>query len=359
MHIKKKLNNLNFLYIIFFSLVLFINIIFSTSLKANSFKITDLEISEPFELNFDKEKVIDKGFKTAFIELISMITTSGDKQKVINTPLDTIKRLIDSFTMGNESFVQNQYRVNFDVNFNKKNTLNFFEKKNIFPSIPQKKNILLIPIFVDLKSDNIFLFSDNIFYKNWNIQNERYFLLNYLLPNEDLEDVNLINQNSDSIEEYDFKKIIEKYDLQDFIITIIYSNDDELKILSKIKLNNSLKIHNKRFNKINLNNKDDLNIVLYELKNTYENYWKSLNEINTSMKISLNIQIDAKENDKIKSFEEILGKIDLISNYEIFKFNNYKIDYKIIYFGTPDKFLNDMKEKGLLIDSKKQIWTIE
>ena len=96
-----------------------------------------------------------------------------------------------------------------------------------------------------------------------------------------------------------------------------------------------------------------------KLKNTYENYWKSLNEINTSMKISLNIQIDAKENDKIKSFEEILGKIDLISNYKISKFNNYKIDYKIIYFGTPDKFLNDMKEKGLLIDSKKQIWTIE
>ena len=48
------------LYIIFFSFVLFINIIFSTSLNASLFKISDLEISEPFELNFNKEKVIEK-----------------------------------------------------------------------------------------------------------------------------------------------------------------------------------------------------------------------------------------------------------------------------------------------------------
>ena len=81
MQFKKKFNNLNKLYIIFFYFVLFINVIFTTSLKANSFKITNLEISEPFELNFNKEKVIDKGFKIAFFELASMITTSGDKKK--------------------------------------------------------------------------------------------------------------------------------------------------------------------------------------------------------------------------------------------------------------------------------------
>ena len=81
MQIKKKLNNSNELYIIFFSFVLFINIIFSTSLNASLFKISDLEISEPFELNFNKEKVIEKGFIEAFHELISMITTSGDKKK--------------------------------------------------------------------------------------------------------------------------------------------------------------------------------------------------------------------------------------------------------------------------------------
>ena len=129
MQIKKKLNNLNKLYIIFFYFVLFINVIFITSLNANSFKITNLEILEPFELNFNKEKVIDKGFKIAFLELASMITTSGDKKKIENISLSTIKGLIDSFTMSDERFINNEYYVKFDVNFNKKNTLKFQNQK--------------------------------------------------------------------------------------------------------------------------------------------------------------------------------------------------------------------------------------
>ncbi len=47
MQINKKLNNFSKLYIFFFSSILFINIIFLTPLKADSFQILDLEISEP------------------------------------------------------------------------------------------------------------------------------------------------------------------------------------------------------------------------------------------------------------------------------------------------------------------------
>ena len=61
---------MNKLYIIFFPLVLFIIIFFSTTpLQAKSFKIANLEISEEFGLNFNKENVVDKGFKKAFDEL--------------------------------------------------------------------------------------------------------------------------------------------------------------------------------------------------------------------------------------------------------------------------------------------------
>ena len=116
MEFNKKLNKPIKLYIFFFSFVLFINIIFLTPLNASLFKISDLEISEPFELNFNKEKVIEKGFIEAFHELISMITTSGDKKKIVNTELVIIKGLIDSFTMSNERFINNKYYANFDVN---------------------------------------------------------------------------------------------------------------------------------------------------------------------------------------------------------------------------------------------------
>ena len=42
----------------------------TTEVGAKSFEINDIEISQPFEMNFDKNKVIDLGFKNAFFELI-------------------------------------------------------------------------------------------------------------------------------------------------------------------------------------------------------------------------------------------------------------------------------------------------
>ena len=359
MQIKKKLNNLNKLYIIFFYFVLFINVIFITSLNASSFKITNLEISEPFELNFNKEKVIDKGFKIAFLELASMITTSGDKKKIENTSLSTIKGLIDSFTMSDERFINNKYYVTFNVNFNKKNTLNFFENKNIFPSILKKKDLLLIPIMVDLQSDQISLFTNNIFYEKWNNDNERYYLLNYILPSEDLEDVDLLSQNSKSIEDYDFKKVIKKYDLNDFIITIIYKNNEELTVLSKIQLNQSSKINSKKFENINLYKEKDLNLILVNLKTTYENYWKNINQINTSIKLPLTISINATQHKKIQTLENSLNELDLVSGFEILKFNNQNIHFKIIYNGSPNKFINEVKMKGIEINTQNQVWEAE
>ncbi len=359
MQIKKKINKLNKLYIIFFSTVLFIYSFLTVSLNANTFKITNLEISEPFELNFDKEKVIDKAFKYAFEELVEMTTISNDKEKIQNIPIETIKGLIDSFEMSDEEFIDNKYQVKFDVNFNKKNTLIFFEKKNIFPSIPLKKKILLIPIIVDLESDEILIYSKNQFYNKWNQNKKRYFLLEYLLLNEDLEDVKVILDNSKSIEDYNFKEIIKKYDLSDFIITIIYKSNNQLRILSKIQLNNSFKINNQTFNDININSQEDFNLVLDKLKIIYENYWKKINQINTSIKTPLTISIESSRHKKIKEIESSLYDLDLVLNFNISKFDNNNIFFKIIYNGSPKKFIQEMEKKNIKMINKNQIWKIK
>ena len=103
-----------------------------TNAESKIFKISDIEISEPFNSNFNKEKVINEAFSVAFKELISSIITTRDKSKIKNTKLDEIKYLVESFEIKNESFLEKKYIAKFNVNFNKKRTLNFFEKKNIF-----------------------------------------------------------------------------------------------------------------------------------------------------------------------------------------------------------------------------------
>ena len=129
MRIINKTFRLQNVYIFFISLVLFI-IFFSTSfLYANTFKISDVEISSPFELNFNKNRVIDNGFRASYFNLISMITTSGDREEIKNISLKELKGMIDSFTISDEKFINNEYFAKLETTFNKKKTLSFLQKK--------------------------------------------------------------------------------------------------------------------------------------------------------------------------------------------------------------------------------------
>ena len=359
MKIINKLLNLRKVYIFFIPYVLFIIIFFTTFLHAKTFKVSNIEISSPFVLSFKKNEVIDEGFQTSFSNLISMITTSGDRNKIKNVSIKEVKAMIDSFTISDEKFINNEYFAKLETTFNKKKILKFLEKKNIFPSTPIQKKVLLIPILVDSETDSIYLFNDNIFYEKWNNINKNYQLLDYLLPSEDLVDLNKIQEMSSTIDSYDFIDLINKYDLQDYIISIIYKNNEEFKILSKINLNNYLKINNQQYFKINLENEKDLNKIIENLKNVYEDQWKKNNEINTSIKLPLTISIDSKNYKKIIKFEEVLKDIDLISDFYILKFDSQNIHYKIIYNGSPKIFLNNMNNRNFDLVTENNIWKIK
>lgn len=357
--INKKFFYIHKLYIFFLYIVLFLNITFLIPVNANIFKIKDLEISEPFELNFDKRKVINNGFKLAFDQLLSTISTTEDKKKLEKTSLASIKTLIDSFKISEERFIENKYYAKIEVNFNKELTLKFFEKKNIFPSIPKRKKILFIPIFYDEDSDQIYVFEQNKFYSQWNQSNESFYLLEYILPSEDLDDFKNIIQNKDNIEEYDFKEMISKYDLDDYIIAIIFNNKNKIRILSKINIKQNLKIHNFSENDFKLDSDVESKKLFRRLKLVYENYWKATNRINTSIKLPLTIVLNSNDYKNIEELEKTLFNLELVSKFEIEKFDNNRIYYKVIYNGSPKKFIEDMNDKRINISLQDNVWKIE
>ena len=131
--------NIKRLYIFFYTLALIIFFFSTEAVKAKSFEINDIEISQPFEINFDKNKVIDLGFKKAFFELVYSLIKSPDFKKIDNIRLNEIKSMIETFSIKEEKFVDQKYYVNLGVSFNKKKIFSYLEKKNVFPSIPQKK----------------------------------------------------------------------------------------------------------------------------------------------------------------------------------------------------------------------------
>ncbi len=351
---KIKINISTYILFLFF-LIIFTK--FSTiSVKANTYKIEDLEISKPYDNNFNKETVIDKAFEKAFELLLLKITTINEDEVDKLTDLKTIYGLIESFAIVDEKFVNNKYFSKFDVEFNKKQLFKFLEEKNIFPSIPKQKKLLLVPILINNKQNKVQLFSENYFYLNWNKFNKNFFLLNYILPNEDIEDINLIKKNIDDIEQYDFKEIVSKYAMNDYIILILFQNGNTFNALMKINLNDKLIIENKKFI---LSENQTMENIINSLKYEFENKWKNLNVINTSIKLPITLSLKSKDYKLAQELEKKLYNLDLVSSYHIDSFSNDKIIYKIIYNNSPDKFISEFKNGNIKLNTNTTIWSIE
>jgi len=342
-----------------FAILAFLNIFFSTDyIYAKTFTVNDIEISTPFEINFDKNQIIDDGFTQAFDQLILSIVQTKNQKKFKNTPLRLIKGMIETFSIKEEKFIDEIYYVTLNVSFNKKKLFNLLERKNIFPSLPVKKTVFFIPIILDENNNEILMFSESDIFNKWNTSIKNYHLLKYILPTEDLEDFNLIKNNSKNLENYDFKEIIQKYNLEDYIITIIFKNNEEIRVLNKINFNKKIDIKNLSFKNISLNDDKEIEKFVSNLKSIFENYWKSKNEINTSVKLPLTISINNDDNSKVSKFELILSNIDLIYDFNIYKFDNKNNIYKIIFNGSPDFFLKIMKDKNYEFDTQNQIWSL-
>ena len=353
---KKYSKNL-YIFFIFLSLILFF---FSTDkVKAKSFSIENIEISKPFEINFDKNVVIDEGFVKAFSELVSRITISSDHKIIKGIKLNEIKGMIESFSIKEEKFIDEVYYVNLGVSFNKKKIFKYLENNNIFPSIPQKKIFLFIPIIIDEDKENLLVFSDNELFSEWNNYNKSYHLIEYLLPTEDLEDLNLIKKNYDIIEQYDFKEIINKYNLNDSIISLIFKSQKNIRILSRITVDDNVVLKNLSFSNMNLDQEKKRKNLINSLKIVYEDYWKNFNKINTSIKLPIYIKVKGDNNLKISNFEETLNTINLIYDYNILKFDKDFIYYQIIFNGTPNNFLKFMKNKDFYLSTQNKIWVLE
>jgi len=201
--------------------------------------------------------------------------------------------------------------------------------------------------------------NNNIFYKNWDFNSKKYHLIKYVLPNEDIEDYSIIRKNIKNIENYNFKEIIDKYNLQNEIILIILKSNSQIQVFSKIKLDKNIMLVNNIYDVSSFNDNSVIDNIILDIKEVYEDKWKSINKINTSIMLPIRLSIDSKNIELSKKFENKIYSIDLISNYKIERFNNKKVIYKIIFNSTQDRFLDIMSSYNFKIDTSKEIWTLQ
>ena len=97
-----------FLYNCFVLFFIYLFIFSTNNALANTYKIENIEISDEYNTNFNKDRVIDKAFESAFQILISKITVSKDYEVLKNQKLKLVKSFVESFSVVNEKFENNK-----------------------------------------------------------------------------------------------------------------------------------------------------------------------------------------------------------------------------------------------------------
>ena len=353
----KKINK--YLYIFFLVLIIVLCEFSTNFAKGKNFVIKDIEIKEKYDLNFDKIKVVDKAFKKAFEILILKILQSENKSIYKSININQIKSFVESFSLREEKFVDDYYQAKINVDFNKKDLINYFNSKGIITSTINPIDVMILPILIDLKKNQIFSYANNPFFLNWNLMNKKFHQINYVLPNEDIEDFSIIKKNIGDIENYNFNEIFNKYNVKNRILLVLLNQDNLIKVFSKLNLENSEMYINKNFKDLDMKNLYQINEAILDLKNDYENKWKSQNKINTSIILPIRLSVDSNNFLLSNNLENYLNKVDLISNYKIENFNSKQIIYKIIFNSTPDKFLKIMENAKFKIDTSKDVWKLQ
>ena len=310
---------------------IFLLISFTKSLsEENVFIIDKVEVEGLIDLNFSREKYINEAFLKSFDILKSRIILSKDFNEVNNIKLKEIKNLISSFKIIEEIYKNDNYKVSFKVFYNDLKVKKFLAKQNI--SFSQPKNISAVFFPVLFVNEEIQDFYDNFFYRQWmevEIENE---LINFVLPVEDLDDIARIKEKKNKIEELNVDDFVNKYDIKNYVFTLLNHQNNQLSVYIKTNFNNNKTSRNITYELSNMENELKLNDILKDLKMQITDIWKKENVINLSIPLLIRIKFQHTNLRDLDKLKNTLYKISIIDNYSLEEFSINNSFSKIYYY---------------------------
>ena len=345
-----------YIFILFISTIILFITFTKSFCEENVFTINNVTVKGEIDLDFSREKYINKAFSNSFEILMNKILLTRDLKKVDNIKLRQIKNLISSFQILEESYSKDLYKVKMKIFYNENKIKKFLVKKNISFSQPENISAIFFPVlFVnnELKS-----FNENFFYKQWEhveIENE---LINFILPLEDLEDISKITKMRDRIEKLDVDVLVNKYDIKNYAFALMDYQDKKLNIYLKTNFNNNKISKNVLYELNNINDQSILNSILIDLKLIITDLWKQENLINLLMPLSIKINFEHEKLEDLDKFRNILNKINIIDNYSLNEFNINNSSYKIYYYGNPKKLKAELLKFGYDLTNDQGYWQV-
>jgi len=346
-----------YIFIILFSTILLL-VSFSKSFSEdNIFVVDKVEVNGTVDLNFSREKYINKAFLESFRLLTSKILVSRDLDKVRNIKLKKIKSLISSFQIIDEIYISNEYKLILRISYSDDKIKKFLGQKNISFSQPKKISAIFFPILII--NDEIKNFDENFFYSNWNsvkIENES---INFILPIDELDDSFKIREMKNRIEDIEISSLVNKYDIKNYTFAIIDYNNENLKIHIKTKFEENKMSKNIFYKISNINDKKELNLILIDLKMQITDLWKEANVVNLLLPLSIKIKLENKNLLNLDKLKNALSSISIVDSYFLEEFDINNSYFKIYYYGNPKKLTTELLKFGYKLKNAQGHWELK
>ena len=303
--------------------------------------------------NLSNNELANRAIKKAFEQLSKRILLKKDIQKISELNYLNIRELVNYYNISKKSDNDN---VIFNVTFDKDKIHKLFYNREILYSDIVNKEFYVLPILI--KQNEIYIFSNNYFYKNWNELNNDD-LLEFILPLENIEAIQSINKSRNNLLDLSLESIFNEY--ADKNIALVLIEEDEL---SKDKIYLKSKIQGKFISKyldIKKNIKDNSykNTVISLIKEEIINLVKSENLIDIRAPSFINLKLDLNKKNNLIFFKSKIKKIDLIEEVFILEFNKDYVNIRIKYFGKLERMINQLKTNNIVLQLVNDKWLIK
>ena len=340
--------------------IIFILVVFlktETLLSENNlFNVNNIKLEKKDRIS--NSILADQAIKKGFYQLITRILLKEDRDSLSDLNFSKIKQLVTYYQISNlPEEEKNKELVSFSVTFDKEKIHDLFYKRGILYSEITDKEIYILPLFI--KDNEIFIFNNNFFYENWN----KFYqedLVEFILPLENIEIIQIINKNKDSLINLNVEKLFQGYSNKNLALILIEDNKlSDKKVYFKTLIQGKNISKSLNFKKKNLEIENLYEKIIGDSKKELVNLVKSKNLIDIRTPSFLNVKLDLNVNDNIVEINQRIKNVDQIENIYVQDFNKDFMNLKIKYLGKLEKIINQLKQENINLQLINDQWFIK
>ena len=314
----------------------------------NLFNVNNIILEK--KAKYSTKELANQAIEEAFSELLKKILLNKDISKISNLDFSNVKELVKYYSISKDSEIKNN-KISFNITFDKEKIHNLFYKKGISYSDISDKEFFILPVL--FKNNKIFIFSNNYYYENWN-KMDKDILIEFILPQENIEIIQQINKYRDRLLDLEFELLFKEYFNKNIALIII----DESRTSNK-KIYLKSRIQNQNISK-NFNfNQDNLDVLILAIKEEIINLVKSRNLIDIQTPSFLNVKLYLNKKSNLEIFKKKIDGLDLVENIFVQEFNKDYVNIRIKYLGKLEIILNQLQKKNINLQRVNEQWIVK